>query len=171
MRTIVAASICLVLMEVPRRRKLQPGIRRHLGVVRDASGAAVPSAKVAVTNESKGVTRNLTTNEAGLFTAPALVPATGYAVNVTAPGFAPYDAKDLELQVGQNLNLNVGLAVAASATQVEVTVAAPLVDDTKTDVSQVIGTQQIQELPINGRRVDSFVLLTPAVTMMELSAC
>ena len=39
-----------------------------------------------------------------------------------------------------------------------------MVDDTKTDVSQVIGSQQILDLPINGRRVDSFVLLTPGVT-------
>jgi len=117
-----------------------------------------------VTNQSKGIVRNLTTNNAGLFTAPALVPAPGYSVTVNTQGFAPYDAKDLELLVGQNLNLNVDLSVAASTTQVEVTIDAPLVEDTKTDVSQVIGTQQIQDLPINGRRVDSFVLLTPGVS-------
>ena len=54
--------------------------------------------------------------------------------------------------------------MAAAATQVEVNAVAPLVEDTKTDVSQVIDARQIQDLPINGRRVDSFVLLTPGVT-------
>src|SRR4029077_18288598 len=42
--------------------------------------------------------------------------------------------------------------------------AAPLVDDVKSHVSQVIGNTEIQELPINGRRYDSFALLTPGVT-------
>ncbi|MFB3830178.1 MAG: carboxypeptidase regulatory-like domain-containing protein, partial [Bryobacteraceae bacterium] len=134
------------------------------GVVRDASGAVIPGAKVAVSNESKGIVRNLITNDAGLFTAPALVPAQGYAVTVDAEGFTRYEAKSLELLVGQDLNLNIGLSVAAATVQVEVTTATPIVEETKTDVSQVIGEQQIAELPINGRRVDSFVLLTPAVT-------
>src|SRR5438445_8350515 len=68
------------------------------------------------------------------------------------------------LQVGQNLDVNIKLTVAQASTAVEVTAAAPLVEDTKSDVSQVIDSQQITELPINGRRVDSFVLLTPGVT-------
>lgn len=57
-------------------------------VVRDASGAVIPGAKVVVANESKGIVRNLATNHAGLFAAPALAPAPGYAVTVDAPGFA-----------------------------------------------------------------------------------
>ena len=106
----------------------------------------------------------MTTNSAGAFSAPALIPGQGYNLTITAPGFAPYDVKDIDLQVGQNLSLNAKLQVAASATQVEVSATAPLVDSTKTDVSTVVSSQQIQELPINGRRVDSFVLLTPGVT-------
>src|SRR5262245_24599334 len=134
------------------------------GTVRDASGAAVPAAKVTVANDSKGIARSLTTNDAGVFTAPALVPAAGYSVKVDAKGFAPYQVQNLDLAVGQNLELKVNLQVAQAATQVDVTAAAPLVDDSKVDVSQVIDTKQIDELPINGRRVDSFVLLTPGVS-------
>jgi len=134
------------------------------GVVKDPSGSAVPAAKVVIASESQGNIRSLETNEAGVFSAPALPPGSGYTVTVTAAGFAGYENKGLTLQVGQNVNLNIALTVAAGATQVEVTAAAPLVEDTKSDVSQVIDSQQIQELPINGRRVDSFVLLTPGVT-------
>ncbi|MCX6624849.1 MAG: TonB-dependent receptor, partial [Acidobacteria bacterium] len=111
-----------------------------------------------------GIRRILTTNDSGVFTAPALVPAPGYQVSVKVVGFSAYEAKDLQLQVGQSMNLNVVLQVAQAATQVEVTGQAPLVEDTKTDVSQVVNQLQIQELPVNGRRVDSFVLLTPGVT-------
>ena len=91
-------------------------------------------------------------------------PGPGYKVTLTAAGFADYAAEGIDLQVGQNVSLDVTLVVGATATKVDVTGAAELINDTKTDVSQVIGTQQIQELPINGRRVDNFVLLTPGVT-------
>ena len=140
------------------------GVAGISGVVRDPSGAVVPGAKVVISSQGQGTLRTLESNEAGLFTAPALVPGPGYQVTVTAAGFAGYEAKGLELQVGQNLSLNVNLAVASSATAVEVSAVAALVEDTKTEVSQVVGSQQITELPINGRRVDSFALLTPGVS-------
>src|SRR5438105_996064 len=128
MRTLLIATIAIASFGIAAFAQSTAGLAGISGVVRDASGAAVPNAKVAVSNESKGVVRKLTTNEAGLFTAPALVPAPGYSVSVNAQGFAPFDAKNLELLVGQNLTLNVDLAVAASATEVEVSIAAPLVE-------------------------------------------
>ncbi len=141
------------------------GVAGISGVVRDPSGALVPNAKVVVSNETQGLTRDLTTNNDGVFTAPALIPGSGYRVTVTSPGFAPYQANDLTLQVGQNVNLAVALQVGqTSTTVVEVNAAAQLMEDTKTDVSQVINTNEIMNLPINGRRVDSFVLLAPGVT-------
>ena len=91
-------------------------------------------------------------------------PGRGYRVTVTASGFATYEAKDLELQVGQNVNLEVRMTVGQTTTSVEVNAAATLIEDTKTDVSQVVGTRDIMNLPINGRRVDAFVLNTAGVT-------
>jgi outer membrane receptor protein involved in Fe transport len=139
------------------------GLGAISGIVRDASGAAVPGAQVVVANESKGIRRTLSTTEAGVFTAPSLVPSPGFSVTATKTGFAPYELKDIQVLVGQNIGLEIALAVAGSTTQVQVEATPPIVDNTKTDVSQVIGSQQILELPINGRRVDSFVLLAPAV--------
>ncbi|HWC96807.1 MAG TPA: TonB-dependent receptor [Candidatus Sulfopaludibacter sp.] len=134
------------------------------GTVRDATGAVVPGAKVVVTNPSIGFTRDLTTTDAGIFAAPALAPGSGYKVAVTKAGFTPFNGADLTVQVGQNLNLNIQLTVGVNASTVEVAAVAPSVDDVKTETSQVVGNEMINELPINGRRVDSFVLLTPAVT-------
>ncbi|HWR49458.1 MAG TPA: carboxypeptidase regulatory-like domain-containing protein, partial [Bryobacteraceae bacterium] len=133
------------------------------GVVRDASGAVIPGAQVIVSNESKGIRRVLQSNEAGAFNAPALVPASGYGVHVTRDGFAPFEAKNIEILVGQNLTINSTLQVATTSSTVEVVDATPIVEQTKTEVSQVVESAQIQDLPINGRRVDTFVLLTPAV--------
>ena len=153
-----------VLLCTPVFGQSAAGLGSISGTVRDSSGAIVPNATVVVANEAKGIRRQLQTNAAGLFTAPALTPAPGYSVTVEFQGFNRWEQNNIELQVGQNVNLNVALAVAGSAVQVEVSGVAPMVEDTKTDVSQVVNTMQIQELPINGRRVDSFVLLTPAVS-------
>ncbi len=133
------------------------------GVVNDATGSVIPNAKVTVSNEAKGIRRALETNAAGIFNVPSLVPADGYTVRVEANGFTTYELKNITIQVGQNLGLTVNMQVQQAATQVEVSAAAPVVESTKTGVSQVVGTKQIDELPINGRRVDSFVLLTPSV--------
>ena len=140
------------------------GLAGISGVVRDATGAVIPDAQVVVSNSLKGVRITLSTSDGGVFNAPSLVPATGYEVTVDKQGFNQYDVKDIALAVGQDLNLLIPLSVASANQKVEVIGEAPLVDDTKTDVSQVIGTLQITELPINGRRVDNFVLLTPGVT-------
>ncbi len=140
------------------------GVAGLSGVVKDPSGASVPDAKVVISSNSQGVLRTLNTNGDGIFSAPALNPGPGYKVSVTAAGFAQYDATDIVLQVGQDLNLTIAMAVGQTATSVEVSAAAQLINDTKSDVSQVVGTREIMELPLNGRRVDSFVLNTPGVT-------
>ena len=140
------------------------GVAGISGVVRDASGSFVPAAKVVVANDALGVARNLTTNDAGIFTAPALIPGPGYRVAVTASGFSGYEAKDIVLQVGQNVSLDIALSVGQTTTSIEVNEAAQLIEDTKSDVSKVVGTREIMNLPINGRRVDQFVLNAPGVT-------
>jgi outer membrane receptor protein involved in Fe transport len=140
------------------------GVAGISGVVKDPSGSAVPAAKVVISSASLGTLRTLETNSAGVFTAPALVPGPGYRVAVTASGFAPYELNDIDLQVGQNLNVAIPLVIGQTTTTIDVHAAPELLDDTKTDVSQVIDTRAIVDLPINGRRVDNFVLLTPGVT-------
>ena len=134
------------------------------GVVHDPSGSSIPGAKVVIFSEGQGVVRTLTTNTDGVFTAPALKPGPGYVVTVTASGFSNYEARNLDLLVGQNMDLRIDLQVGTTTTSVEVTAAAQLIEDTKTEMSGVVDSRSIEQLPINGRRVDSFVLLTPGVT-------
>ncbi len=164
MRKVLLPVLLFLVLAAIAAAQTVAGLGGLSGIVRDTSGASVPNASVIVVNEAKGIRRTLATNEAGIFAAPALVPAPGYKVTVNAAGFAPFEARDIQIEVGQQVDLPITLAVATAATHVEVSAAAPIVEDTKTDVSQVVNTHQIQELPINGRRVDSFVLLTPAVT-------
>jgi hypothetical protein len=164
LRKTIALALFTLLGSAGAFAQVGAGLAAISGRVTDASGAVVPGAKVLVSNEAQGLRRNLESNEAGLFNATGLTPGSGFTVTVNATGFSPYAAKNIELNVGQNLGLNVALSVAGAAVTVEITAAAPLVEDTKTDVSGVVDTKSITDLPINGRRVDSFVLLQPAVT-------
>src|SRR5258705_5885428 len=75
------------------------GLGAVSGTVRDATGASIPGAQVIVVNESKGIRRTLNTTEGGLFSAPSLVPATGYSVTVTKEGFNQYQLKELQVLV------------------------------------------------------------------------
>ena len=140
------------------------GLGGITGTVRDASGSPVPGAKVVVANAALGLTREVQTTDAGIFAAPALTPAAGYTVTVTKEGFNAYKGENIVVTVGENVNLNVAMAVGAVTTTVDVTAAAPLVEDTKTENSSLVDNLMITDLPINGRRVDQFVTLTPGVT-------
>ncbi|MBI5282675.1 MAG: carboxypeptidase regulatory-like domain-containing protein, partial [Candidatus Solibacter usitatus] len=164
LRTFTLCLIVLCLVAATAAAQSVAGLAGVSGAVRDASGAAVPGANVLLLNESKGIRRAMQSNEAGVFNAPSLPPASGYSLTVSRDGFANWEVKNFELQVGATQSFSVTLNVATTTTTVEVNAAAPLVSDTNVGVAQVVGQSQIDNLPINGRRVDSFVLLTPAVT-------
>src|SRR5690349_7371033 len=83
------------------------GLGAASGTVRDASGAVVPDASVTLTNESKGIRRAMQTTDAGVFTAPALTPASGYSLKVTKQGFNDYEVKSFEILVGQTVDFKV----------------------------------------------------------------
>src|ERR1035438_5536918 len=164
MRKVLALSICALVFVAGAYAPATAGLGSVSGTVRDASGAVIPSATVVVANDSKGIKRTMNSTDSGLFAAPALTPSSGYSITVTKQGFATYEVKEFEVQVGQNLDFKVNLQVGSSTTKVDVTTEAPMVEDTKSGVTSTVNSDQIVDLPINGRRVDSFVLLTPAVT-------
>ncbi|MCU0227679.1 MAG: TonB-dependent receptor [Bryobacterales bacterium] len=133
------------------------------GRVTDASGATVPQATVTVANQRLGIRRTILSNDSGLFNVPSLTPSAGYEVEVAKSGFATHRLQGIEIAVGQIVNVSTALKLADVAETVEVTADQVGIDITKTGVSDVVGSNQILNLPINGRRVDSFVLLSPAV--------
>ncbi len=163
MKKTIFGSILIGLLSVSAFGQATAGLGAITGTVHDATGAAVPGAKVVVTNEGLGLTRELITTDAGVFAAPALTPSQRYKVTVTKDGFGKFEATDLTLQVGEVINVTVQLAVGGVAQSVDVA-DTPIAMDTKTEVSQVVDNLMISQLPINGRRVDQFVQLTPAVT-------
>ena len=133
------------------------------GVVRDASGATVAKAEIMIANSSIGLSRKTVSSSGGLFEASSLPPAEGYTLTVTTSGFAPFLLKGIVVHVGEVVNLPVALSVSDTQT-VSVEGVNTAVDVTSPGVSALVSQRQINELPINGRRADQFVLLTPGVT-------
>src|ERR1035438_7114915 len=160
MRKVLALSICALVFVAGA---YAPGTAGP-GTVRDDTGAVIPGATVVVANDDKGIKRTMNSTESGVFAAPALTPSSGYSITVSKQGFATYEVKNFEILVGQNVDFKANLQVGSSTTKVDVISEAPMVEDTKSGVTSTVNTEQIVDLPINGRRVDSFVLLTPAVT-------
>ncbi len=133
------------------------------GTISDASGAVVQGADIVIRNTDTGIERKTQTSDAGLYNA-AFLPPGHYEVQASKPGFATLVRKDPTLQVGQTLTVSLSLAVQRTQQEVTVTGEAPVVDTQKTEVSQVVSETAVSNLPIAGRRWDSFVLLTPNVT-------
>jgi hypothetical protein len=156
-------QICLFISLGTASLFAQAGIGGIAGVVRDPSGSTIPEATVVISNESKGIRRSAETTGAGVFNAAALVPASGYSVEVIKPGFSKYQAKNITVEVGGTVNLDIQLDLATATTSVNVEAAVPTVEDSKAGIADLVNQQQIDNLPINGRRADTFVLLTPGV--------
>ena len=133
------------------------------GTVTDPSGAAVPDAMVTVKNADTGIERKIATNAAGLYVASFMQPGR-YEIGVSKPGLSTVLRKDLVLQVGQTLTIDFSLTIQTAQEIVTVTAETPVVDTEKTDMSQVISSGQVGNLPLAGRRWETFALLTPNVT-------
>ncbi len=134
-----------------------------VGEVRDSTGAVVPNASVTVTNLGTSATRSSTTNQAGIYAFPSLVPGM-YSVRVEMRGFRPMVRSNVELQVQQTARIDFTLEVGQLAEAIEVTGAAALMTTENATVGTVIENRRIVELPLNGRNFLQLVSLSPNVT-------
>src|SRR5262245_12201509 len=133
------------------------------GTVRDSTGSVVANATISLRNLDTNRAYMSTSDASGYYIVPNLPPGS-YELNVSYTGFEPYARSGVQLRVGQTATLDVTLAVQGRRDVVEVTVDTPGIEVTRTELSNVIETKQIQNLPISGRLFTDFALLTPGVT-------
>jgi hypothetical protein len=134
------------------------------GTVTDQAGASISGASIKARNLDTGLERSATTEESGRFELP-LLPLGKYEVIVNANGFGELKQTGITLRVGDELDLKIELKASGTSEVVNVVEEAPIADPDKTEVATTIGQKSIQDLPINGRRWSSFVLLVPDVTL------
>lgn len=135
------------------------------GTVTDPSGAVVSGAKVTISDKGTGGVSNLSTNSGGLYTSGALIPG-NYTVRVGAKGFATAEFQTI-VQVGVTRSGNVKLQVGATEQVIEVKAADVQVNTEQATVQGVLTTQQIDNLPINGRNFLDLAQLEPGVQIQD----
>ncbi len=131
------------------------------GKVVDPQGAVVNGATITVTNIGKNTSTTVTTANDGVFRVTNLDPG-NYRVETNATGFGKHTA-EVVVEVGALTPLDVNLAVGGVGGEVTVTAEAPVINNTDATNATGINQTSISELPINGRRASSFVLLSPGV--------
>jgi hypothetical protein len=135
------------------------------GAITDAQGGAVANAKVSAKNAATGITTETTTNSSGVYTIVNLNPAE-YTVSISSPGFSTATSK-VTLTVGARQEMNIPLAVGAVTQTVEITGAAPVIETTNATLSGNVQSEQIVELPLNGRDWASLATLEPGVASVR----
>jgi hypothetical protein len=131
------------------------------GTVTDKSGAVVSNAKVTITNVGTAKQTVLQSDGEGRFVASAL-PFGTYVVSANAGGFQESKSSQIVLNVGATVNVNVGLAVAAATGEsIQVTGTLSTVDTSSSTSGTTLDTNQIANLPINGRDVSEFLEIAP----------
>lgn len=132
------------------------------GRVMDSSGAVVPKASITVTNKATGVAITTPVNDSGEYQVLALIPG-NYTVKASADGFESLLRDDIELHVQDRLSIEFVLKVGSMSQEVVVTGGEPLLQTQSADVGNVVDTQLVNDLPLNGRRYADLALLEPGV--------
>jgi hypothetical protein len=133
-----------------------------LGTVTDPSGAPVASAAVTITNTATNQSVRVATSNDGYYEASSLPPGR-YSAQVLIPGFKTVVRSDIDLQVESRLRIDVALEVGDTSTSISVTGEAPLVESETASLGQVVGSKEIEDLPIKGRNVFDLAILVPGV--------
>ncbi|HWR50866.1 MAG TPA: carboxypeptidase-like regulatory domain-containing protein, partial [Bryobacteraceae bacterium] len=132
------------------------------GRVTDASGSAVPAAKVSVTNTATNETSLAASSVTGDYTVPFLKPGR-YSVSIEAAGFKKFIREDIEARVNDRVTVDAAMEVGAMTENVTITAEAPLLEEASASRGAVLDNLRVTELPLNGRNPINFANLTPGV--------
>ena len=130
------------------------------GLVTDAAGAVVPSAKVVIRETNTHAVVNTVTTGAGNYTAPGL-PAGKYEVAVTAPGFKRASATGIDVRITQTSTQNITLQIGDVAESITVSADTAMINPNSSAVTTSVGEKFLEDLPFQDRSTLSVVLLTP----------
>src|SRR6266516_898373 len=142
----------------------QGNFGRILGSVKDSTGAVIPGATVSIIDKDRGLARTLTTDEAGLYNAPNLIPGT-YTVRAELPGFKRLDRENVVVEVGSEIRVDLTIEPGQQGETVTVSEAIPLVDTTTGTLGGVLANAAINDMPLNGRNYQNLLNLIPGVVI------
>jgi Carboxypeptidase regulatory-like domain/TonB dependent receptor len=154
---VLGATLGLLLFGLPAFSQLNFG--RIFGGVTDQTGGAIVGAVVTVTDVQRGITRTLTTDEAGEYSAPSVMPGT-YTVRADAKGFKATERQNITVQVGQDVRVDLSVQPGEQSQTVTVTESIPEIQTTSAQLTETLD-QTINELPLNGREFTKLLAYRP----------
>ena len=160
---VVLSALLVFLAALPALSQVSISQAQLNGTVRDQTGSLIVKATVTLRDVDTNRVYTATSNTSGYYILANLPPG-NYELTAEAPGFGKYKQTGFVLNVGQVATIDIGMKVAQASEELTVNTEAPIIEPTRTEVSQVIATQQIQSLPISGRLFTDFALLSPGVT-------
>jgi hypothetical protein len=139
------------------------------GTVSDSTGAAVSGATVTVKDEAKGTVVTATSNAAGDYTVPHLIPDV-YDIKVTAKGFKSFESKGISILADTAPRIDPSLQVGGGSETIEVTAdQQPELKTDRADVSTVFNEQQVSSLPVGDQNFTNLQLLLPGAQKLGWS--
>jgi len=161
-----AVVVGLVSVLCPPQIRAQVAYGSIVGSVSDQSGALIPDATITVTNVGTQEVRTGASSANGTYSIPQLNPGR-YSVRAERTGFSTQLIPEVTVNVGLSSRADFSLKVGTVTTTVEVPATAPLLQTTGPTVGQLIGTEPVQQLPLNGRDFLSLAVLSPASVVQE----
>jgi hypothetical protein len=158
----VLLALCLCWSAVPAMAQSQASTGQIAGAVTDNQGAAISGATVKATNTQTGLEQTIKSGDDGLYKLVLLPPGI-YKVTAEATGFASTTINNIEVIVGRTLDVKVTMSVSGVQESVNVSAGAVQVQTTRSEPDAVLNEKALENLPINGRRFQDFVTLTPTV--------
>ena len=139
-----------------------------VGTVTDSAGAAIPNAKVTITDIGRDVSQITSTNESGNYAQRFLIAGT-YRVRVEAGGFKAFVQETVPVSVDTEIRVSARLEVGEITQTVEVTAEAGILKTERSDVASTYASRTVTELPVLNRRFTNFQLMTPGVVAFPTS--
>jgi len=133
------------------------------GTVSDKAGAVIAGATVKATSQGTGLSREARTDDSGHYLIP-LLPVAFYTIRVDSQGFQSSEQKDARLQVDEHREVDFTLVPASVSSTVEVSATEVAVETANPTLGQVITSEEVADLPLNGRNFTQLATLTPGTT-------
>src|ERR1700693_363920 len=156
-RLLVSIGVVVLLVAAGYSQTFRGAIN---GTVSDPTGAMIAGATVKATNPATGISHDTTTTSDGQFSFQDL-PLGSYKISVSAAGFNPATVDNVPVTAGSGYTVPVKMKVGTSTTSVEVSAEALMLDTTTVMQNNIIPTEQVQNVPMNGRDFTQFTAATP----------
>src|SRR4029077_5294737 len=134
------------------------------GTVTDQSGAVLPGCALTLTNQTTGAVRKTTSNAQGNFSFLQLTVG-NYTITATKEGFKALSQKDVVVNVATVTTTTLGLEIGAATEMVTVEAKAVNLNTENGEVGNVMLSEQVSELPLNGRNFIETTTLMPGVAV------